>query len=287
MHGPERFRPLLAWTADAGTARRGLSWRARSAGLLAIAATTAACLEAIPAPGWAQGRADGELAPAVFADAVLSRLNLMLDNPNNLDASGATFPELQQDVAGVATSYKDVSVDPGTGNAWELATLLQQASGTSSWLPVSASTKAREAQITAVLGAMGWRRAAYVAAASLTSEVRARAAPGSTCNIAPSTGLTQPSPAQVQQWQSQYQQALHGSWLVTSGGGGVGVSATGGSGYSSVTAYRALVNTVLPHRPFRSHRQGTATLPFRAWRSTWHATLSRSSPSAQGVPFRA
>ncbi len=224
-------------------------------------------------------------APADFVSAVLARLDLMSGTPDSQlpQQQAVSFSDLQFDVAAVATSYQDFSVDPTTGNAWLLPALLQQSAGNTSWLAPGAGPDAEERQITAVLGAMGWRRAAYVPATVVYSENDAKAQPQSTCNMTDSSspGLL-PSQGQIEQWQSQYRQALQGPWLLqTNGPTSLGVTTDGGSGSSTVTVYRGLVEAALPAVRSPSWRPATGGRPYRAWRSTAPVTCCTSSPAAR------
>jgi uncharacterized coiled-coil DUF342 family protein len=102
-------------------------------------------------------------APQDFTDAVLTRLALMQHN-GSPSLGPRTFPQLQGEVQALATCCGDnalpLYVDPETGWSWNIAMLLEEASGTSTWLGESATVAARKEQIEQVLGTMGWRLAA-------------------------------------------------------------------------------------------------------------------------------
>jgi|GEM_PF-2065796 len=213
--------------------------------VVTAAAIVGALLASYPGPVSAQASSGSDIAPGPFAAAVLGRLNLMYGTPGASITPGATFANLQYDIGSTATDYSGTYVDPATGNPWILATLLQEASGQSTWLADSAGTKAQEQQITSVLGAMGWRLAAYTAADTLTSTTPTTYIAGNSCATDPKTGLQIGTPSLRQQWQQQFTQALAGTWEFTGGTIGTAAEDAGGAG-ASVSIGRGVVNAVLP-----------------------------------------
>ena len=124
----------------------------------------AVALLVLPATSGARVLRAEENAPQAFTDAVLARLAL-IQHGTASEGVPQTFPQLQTAVQSAATCCGLDSlpfvVDPETGWAWSAEKLLQQASGSTTWLGETASVDARKAQIAAVLGLMEWRFAAH------------------------------------------------------------------------------------------------------------------------------
>jgi hypothetical protein len=187
----------------------------------------------------------GELsAPADFANEVVARLDQMEGLPVEPASHGTTFADLQDDVAAVATAPTGTYVDPDTGNPWVLATLLERASGVEEWLAESAAPAAVESEIETVVGAMGWRLAAYPVMQGVAASANSDA-PASGCTTDPANGQYQAEPGQVQEWQDLYHQAEAGPWDSTADTFLGAESDASGAG-STVTLGRGVINALLP-----------------------------------------
>ena len=90
---------------------------------------------------------------AEFGDAVARRVADLMRQPN-AQSGPFTWTQLQQMTQGVAGGY---TLDPSTGGAWDIPTLLQKASGQPTWLDDSASTEARELQMRQVYALLTWQ----------------------------------------------------------------------------------------------------------------------------------
>lgn len=211
--------------------------------LALVAAGLAAALARVVPPASATVPALGEVvAPSGFAGEVVARLDLMTGMPIEPVPAGTTFADLQDDVAAVATAPTGTYVDPRTGNPWDLATLLERASGLRDWLPESASTSAVESQIRAVLGYMGWRLAAYPVLQGVSAQATDPvAAAGCTTD---SSGKYVAPPKLLSQWQSLFSKAEAGPW--TSGGGYLGAQAGASGAGATVQVGRGVINALLP-----------------------------------------
>ncbi|MGP8205746.1 MAG: hypothetical protein ACLQVK_06745 [Acidimicrobiales bacterium] len=191
----------------------------------------------------AQSPGDRGVAPPEFVAAVYARLNLMEGTPGAPVQDRATFAQLQFAVGSLVTDPTGTYVDPNTGNPWELPTLLQQSSGRTTWLPQSAGAQALEQQITSVLGAAGWRLAAYPVFQGLQASATSGAlAPG--CTTDATSGQPQATPAQVQEWQQLFSKAEAGPWTYSGGYIGAQSGASGAGSYVDVG--RGVINALLP-----------------------------------------
>ena len=182
-------------------------------------------------------------APLGFAAAVMARVNLMYGSPSSSLTPGTTFAALQSSISGLATS--SAYVNPSTGTVWDLPTLLTAASGQSAWLPDSAGVTAQEQQITAVLGAMGWRLAGTPQFQAVTQTSPLVYVAANSCTVDPTTGQQVPPPSLVTQWQGLYAQAISGAFYPGDAMLGAEGEEFSGAG-AQVLVGRGVVNAVLP-----------------------------------------
>ena len=129
---------------------------------------------------------------------------------------GTTFQELQQQVASAATTY---AVDPTTGRAWDVATLLKRASGDESWLGAGNGANALQRQIEQVLALTDWRRGDAFAPGQPGSEstvTRTAYAHAADCPFS-SAGYT-PAPELRSTWTQLFPQALRAKGSTYGGG---------------------------------------------------------------------
>lgn len=162
-----------------------------------------------------------------------------------------TYGDLQTLTGQLAEgSLGDIVVDPDTGGSWIITTLLQEASGQSTWLDASASPSARELQLSQVYGLLTWRpafRESNPAGGFGYGFYRTAsgATPSGPCSANPSGGYSVSSALQTE-WSNELTQALAASAQSTGTSSDVGVSASTSGGTSTVNVFRQVVKLDLP-----------------------------------------